>query len=209
MIELREHSVTFEDYSRLAFLYVRNLHVVFLAFGCAFFFSDGFPMDWGEWLAFAIFFVVGFGVMLYFPVYWIMRYQFSFPGNKAVFQKRKITFGDGEYRVLREDGTETRGRLKHIVFAESVGDYYLLYLRNFLGPVSYLTVPRSAFSSEEDRTFFEKKILGWRLAGWRKKLAFVLFITVFIFGMNYAVREHVFSGGKTECPDVHSTFHSP
>ena len=94
--------------------------------------------------------------------------------------KVKMTFGDGIYRIVCEDGSKEQGSLIRIRKAEYMRGYYRL----FMCPMFYYSVPITAFRSEEDRIRFETEILGDKLKRrsipWKAIIIFLLVSACFL-----------------------------
>ena len=73
--------------------------------------------------------------------------------------KRKMTFENGFYHIVVEDGSEGKGPLSHFVRASMSRGYYLLHMSN----TYFYPIPFTAFRSEGDKVRFETEILGDKL----------------------------------------------
>ncbi len=91
-----------------------------------------------------------------------------------------MKFGEGQYFIQCEDGTQTQGPLSHIHKAEILCGYYRFYLNK----TNFYVIPVQGFCSEADRSRFETEILGDKLKPaafpWRKAAIFAIFTVICI-----------------------------
>ena len=109
------------------------------------------------------------------------RYYAYSKENNALFQKRKMSFGNDVYHIVCEDGSEGQGPLSHICKADILHGYYRLFVDN----MSCFHIPVSVFHSEDDRIRFETEILGKKLKmraiSWKQIFVFLL-VSAFLLG---------------------------
>jgi len=184
MIELDEYSIPRNDFFQLTFRYLLKRVIGVLACGAVVF--SAMSIFYGYWFPL----YAGFPVTL-IVVTIICYFQCwnCVPSAKEphLYQKRKLTFDAGKFHIQLEDGSESSILLSHIVVADRMGDYYRL----FLSKVVFYPIPVSAFRSEEDRTRFEKEILGDKLKTqtfpWRATLIFLL-VSACLLGSAWMLR---------------------
>ena len=187
MIELDEFELPAKDYFRIIFwtqtvsmFWVWAYLTVFLYAGAIVF---------GNWLFFGINSVL-LAMFFLLTAYFTGRYYAYSKDNKIFFQKLKMTFGNGTYHIVSEDGSEGHGPLSHFCKADTFNGYYLLYLSN----LTCYHIPVSAFRSEEDRTRFETEILGDKLktkTTLERKILVFLIISVCLLALASASRSPV------------------
>jgi len=171
MIELDEYSIPRNDYFQLTFRHLLKRIIWVLAYGAVVF--AVMSIFYGCWFPL----YAGFPVTLIVVtiICYIQSWNYV-PSAKEPhhYQKRKLTFDAGKFHVQLEDGSESHVLLSHVVMADRMGDYYRL----FLSKIVFYPVHVSAFRSEEDRTRFEKEILGDKLKTqtfpWKATLIFLL-----------------------------------
>ena len=190
MIELDEFECPAKDYFRVVFwtqftpLLWAWAYLTVLACAAAIVF--GISDNW----VYAVLFSVFLGWLFVIPSYLTGRYCAYSKENNVLFQKRKMTFGDGTYHIVCEDGSEGHGPLSHFYKTEILCGYYLLYMSN----LTCYPVPFSAFRCEEERTLFETEILAGKLKAktipWKGILIFFI-ISACLFALANASRPHV------------------
>ena len=156
MIELDEFKIKGKEYVWLIFWLGVPYKLVGLAYVTLFLCACAIVSDrWVFTIGFSVTLVVCVLVSLYCTG---REYAYS-KENNAVTQKRKMSFGNGIFHILEEDGLEAQVPLSRIYEANIFRGYYWLFTNS---TTDYL-IPISAFRSEEDRMRFEMEILGDKL----------------------------------------------
>ena len=179
MIELDEFEFPAKDYFRMEFWQraVRSFWV--WAYLTVFFYAVYYGVLQDD-VFFPTFMSIWLIVALLAIAYFMGRSNAYSKTNRAVLQKRKMSFGGGKYHIACADGTEGQGPLDHLHMAYILCGYYCL----FVSSVNYYAVPLTAFRSEEDRMRFETEILGdklkKRLFPWKRIVIFLIVSSLMI-----------------------------
>jgi len=97
-------------------------------------------------------------VLLLGAAYFKGRY-YTYLAKNNIVKKRKMTFGNDMYRIVRDDGAEAQSPVNDIFKADVLCGYYRIFVNTLL----FSPFPATAFRSEEDRIRFETEILGDKL----------------------------------------------
>ena len=167
MIELDEFEFPAKDYFWMTFWSVLSWLLYIFAFLTVFLFSWALVSN--NWMLPIIISALLFGIspfFAYLSAYWSV--------DCILTLKRKMTFENGFYHIVLEDGSEGKGPLSHFAKASMSRGYYLLYMSNMY----VYPIPFTAFRSEEDRVRFETEILGDKLKketiSWKSTFLFLL-----------------------------------